>query len=319
MKMIVEKIVDETAEVRSFRLVRADGARLEAYEPGAHVDVTAPGGVTRQYSLCGAPGDDRAYTIAVKKEPQSRGGSRALHEAVKVGSELEVGTARNLFALDPAATEHVLFAAGIGITPLLAMAYRLVERGHAFTLHYFVRSPEYAAFADLLAAPPFAHHVRFHYGVARADMPRYIDACMNAASPQAHVYTCGPAPFMDAVVACAVRSRGEEAVHLEHFQAAAPAVNASATGDAAFEVAIASSGQVLPVPAGSTIVDVLAGAGIVIDTSCREGICGTCVVPLLGGTPDHRDNCLSKKEKAANDQICLCVSRACSPRLVLDL
>jgi vanillate O-demethylase ferredoxin subunit len=317
MKMIVEKIVDETADVRSFRLVRADGAPLAAYEPGAHVDVTAPGGITRQYSLCGAPGDTRAYTIAVKKEPLSRGGSRALHEAVTVGSELEVGQPRNLFALDTGATEHVLFAAGIGITPLLAMAYRLVDSGHAFTLHYFVRGPEYAAFADLLAAPPFAHHVRFHYGVDRGSMPRYLEACMKAASPHAHVYTCGPAPFMEAVVACAGQSRHEDAIHLEHFQAAAPA--AGEAGDGAFEVAIASSGQVLPVPAGSTIVDVLAGAGIVIDTSCREGICGTCVVPLLDGTPDHRDNCLSKKEKAANDQICLCVSRACSARLVLDL
>jgi ferredoxin-NADP reductase len=318
MKMIVEKIVDETADVRSFRLVRADGARLDSYEPGAHVDVTVPGGITRQYSLCGSPDDATAYTIAVKKEAVSRGGSRALHEAVSIRSELEVGAPRNLFALDPAASEHLLFGAGIGITPLLAMAYRLVEQGQAFTLHYFTRGPEHTAFAELLGAPPFFHHVRFHYGVRREEMAHYLEACLNAASAQAHVYTCGPAPFMDAVVACAASSRSEEAIHLEHFQASVPAAS-SAGGDSAFEVTIASSGQTLVVPAGSAIVDVLADAGIHIDTSCREGICGTCIVPLLEGMPDHRDNCLSKKEKAANDQICLCISRAQSARLVLDL
>jgi ferredoxin-NADP reductase len=317
MKMIVEKIVNETPDIRSFRLVRPDGGKLTPYEPGAHVDVTVPGGPTRQYSLCGAPEDDCAYTIAVKKEPASRGGSRALHEEVAERSELEVGAPRNLFALDPAASEHVLFGAGIGITPLLAMAWRLAAEGRAFTLHYFTRGPEHTAFADLLGEPPFARHVRFHYGVKREDMAHYLDACLNAASPDAHVYTCGPAPFMDAVVACAAKSRSEDAIHLEHFQAA-PVV-ADAGGDNPFEVTLASSGATLVVPADRAIVDVLADAGVTIDTSCREGICGTCVVPVLDGMPDHRDHCLSKKEKAANDQICLCVSRARSARLVLDL
>ncbi|SFV15090.1 PDR/VanB family oxidoreductase [Pseudoduganella namucuonensis] len=318
MKLIVEKIVDETPDVRSFRLVRADGAPLARYEAGAHVDVTAPGGVTRQYSLCGSPGDAHAYTIAVKREAVSRGGSQALHERVSVRTELEVGAPRNLFALDPDAGEHVLFGAGIGITPLLAMAHQLIGEGKRFTLHYFTRAPEHTAFADLLGAPPFAHHVRFHYGVQQDAMAHYLDACMNAAGPDAHVYTCGPAPFMDAVVRCAARSRGEDAIHLEHFQAGAPAAS-SAGGDGPFEVQLAGSGRIVPVPAGTAIVDALAAIGVAIDTSCREGICGTCVVPLLEGEPDHRDNCLSKKEKARNDQICLCVSRARSARLVLDL
>lgn len=318
MKLIVDHIVDETPDVRSFRLVRADGAPLARYEPGAHVDVTVPGGITRQYSLCGSPDDTLAYTIAVKREAVSRGGSQALHDQVAAGSALEVGAPRNLFALDPAAPEHVLFGAGIGITPLLAMAYQLLRDGKRFTLHYFTRSPEHTAFAELLGAPPFAPHVRFHYGVARGDLAHYLDACINAASREAHVYTCGPAGFMDAVVACAAKTRSDDAIHLEHFQAAPPA-GGSAGADSAFEVQIASSGAVLPVPAGTAIVDALAAIGIAIDTSCREGICGTCVVPLLDGEPEHRDNCLSKKEKERNDQICLCVSRARSARLVLDL
>ncbi|WP_034300558.1 PDR/VanB family oxidoreductase [Herbaspirillum sp. RV1423] len=320
MKLIVDNITDETGDIRSFRLVSPDGAALPQYEPGAHIDVTGPTGVMRQYSLCGPLDDVHAYTIAVKKETASRGGSAALHDAVRIGSVLEVGVPRNLFALDAGAREHVLFGAGIGVTPLLSMAYRLLAQGGNFTLHYFARAREYAAFADLLDAPPFAGKVRFHYGVRGADMAHYLQACLDAADPQAHVYTCGPAPFMDAVVACAARSRPEEAIHLEHFKAVETASSApGGDGDAAFDIRLASSGKVMQVPPGVSIVDVLSQAGICIDTSCREGICGTCVVPLLEGEPDHRDNCLSKKEKAANDQICTCVSRARSGLLVLDL
>jgi ferredoxin-NADP reductase len=316
MKLIVDKIIDETADIRSFRLVRADGAALPAYEPGAHVDVQGPTGVTRQYSLCGPLDKLHAYTIAVKKEAASRGGSAALHDAVVVGTELEVGAPRNLFALCADAPEHVLFGAGIGITPLLSMAYRLSAQNQKFTVHYFARAREHAAFAELLEAPPLAGHVRFHYGVAVDQLEHYLSACLAATDAQAHVYTCGPAPFMDIVVSCAAANRSEDAIHLEHFKAE-PALDA---GDGeAFEITLASSGKVIKVPAAIPIVDVLAQIGIHIDTSCREGICGTCVVAVLAGEPDHRDNCLSKKEKAANDQICTCVSRAKSSMLVLDL
>ena len=148
MKVKIERIVDEALDIRSFRLVRSDGQPLDTYEPGAHVDLTGPTGVTRQYSLCSPPQDRRAYLVAVKKEAQSRGGSVALHEQVQEGMELEMGAPRNLFRLDPTATEHVLCAAGIGVTPLLSMAYRLTENGQPWRLHYFARSPEYAAFSS---------------------------------------------------------------------------------------------------------------------------------------------------------------------------
>lgn len=318
MKLIVDKIVDETAEIRSFRLVHPDGRALAPYAPGAHVDIVGPTGITRQYSLCGAPGDTSAYLVAVKKEPASRGGSAALHEAVAPGSVLEVGAPRSLFGIDPAAPEHLLFGAGIGITPLLSMAFELDARDRQFSLHYFVRAREHAAFAGLLEAARFAPRVHFHYGVEPAALDLVLAACMDAAASgsAAHVYTCGPAPFMRQVVACAARTRTDQAIHLEHFKAEPPAPNGA---DGGFELKLARSGRILAVPAGVAIVDVLAEAGIVIDTSCREGICGTCVVPVLAGEPEHRDHCLTKKEKAANKQICACVSRACSAQLVLDL
>lgn len=317
MKLIVERIVDETPEIRSFRLVRADGAALDGYEAGAHVDVRGPTGITRQYSLCGPLDDRHAYTVAVKREPASRGGSAALHDAaaVTVGTELEVGAPRNLFALHRDAPEHLLFGAGIGVTPLISMAYDLIARAKPFTLHYFARAQEHAAFAELLGAAPFAGHVRFHYGVAPEALPHYLQACLAAGGPDAHVYTCGPAPFMQLVVDNAALDRSDDAIHLEHFQAQVQ----DQTGTDSFQVQLASSGKVLWIQPGTSIVDALAAEGIEIETSCREGICGTCVVPLLEGEPDHRDNCLSKKEKAANDQICTCVSRARSAMLVLDL
>jgi len=315
MKVRIERIVDEALDIRSFRLVRSDGQPLDSYEPGAHVDLTGPTGVTRQYSLCSPPQDRRAYLVAVKKEAQSRGGSQALHEQVEEGMELEMGAPRNLFRLDPSASEHVLFAAGIGVTPLLSMAYRLAESGQPYRLHYFARSPEYAAFSELLATT-FADHVQFHYGVEPADMDAALTQSLDQAGSAAHVYTCGPAPFMNKVVEVAARSRSEDAIHLEHFQAD-PAANAGPSGG--FEVELSSSGVVLQVPANTSLVDVLQAHGCDIDTECREGICGTCIVEVLGGVPEHRDNCLSSKEKAGNKQICACVSRALSARLVLDL
>lgn len=318
MKLTVSSITEEAPGILAFRLTDPAGAPLPPYTPGAHVDVTVPGGIVRRSSLCGDPADLSCYRIAVKLEAASRGGSRALHAQVRPGAALEIGAPRNLFALDEGAPEHVLFGAGIGITPLLNMAYALSGGEARYTLHYFARSQTDAAFAALLAAPRFGGNVRFHYGVSREAMPGVLDACLAAAASgaAAHVYTCGPAPFMDAVVARAALDRPSDSIHLEHFQAAPVAASGA---DHAFELELAASGQVLAVPPGESIVDVLARAGIMLDTSCREGICGTCVVPVLDGEPDHRDHCLSKKEKAANDQICACVSRSRSARLVLDL
>lgn len=316
MKVRIEKIIEEAQDIRSLRVVRIDGQPFAAYEPGAHVDVTGPTGVTRQYSLCSPPADGSAYLVAIKKEAQSRGGSLALHEQVGEGDELDIGEPRNLFRLAPEATEHVLVAAGIGVTPLLSMAYHLNAIGQPYTLHYFARSPSHAAFIELLGTPAFAGKVQLHYGVEPADLDTALSDCIGAAGAHAHVYTCGPAPFMNKVVEVAARTRSEDNIHLEHFQADTSVQHAAA---GSFEVEIASSGEVLLVPADSTLVDVLQAHGCDIDTECREGICGTCIVEVLDGEPEHRDNCLSNKEKASNKQICACVSRARSARLVLDL
>ncbi|MCO5397620.1 PDR/VanB family oxidoreductase [Ralstonia soli] len=316
VKVKVEKVVDEAVGIRSFRLVPADGHTLQAYEPGAHVDVLGPTGVTRQYSLCSPPDDLSAYLIAVKREEASRGGSSALYDGVREGAELSIGSPRNLFSLSPEASAHLLFAAGIGITPLLSMAYALSRQGSPFHLHYFVRSREHAAFVSTLESARFQGKVTFHLGVEPDALEPALARCMADATPGTHAYTCGPAAFMDRVVAVGERSLGPDAVHLEHFKAVPVASEVPA---GAFEAELARSGKVIVVAADVSLVDALQAAGCDIDTECREGICGTCVVPVLSGEPDHRDNCLSKKEKAANRLICACVSRARTARIVLDL
>ncbi|KVT47930.1 PDR/VanB family oxidoreductase [Burkholderia multivorans] len=317
----IDALIDAAQDIRCFRVSRVDGQPLDAYEPGAHIDVTAPSGVTRQYSLCGRPDERGSYLFAVKKETQSRGGSRSLHDDVCVGTELSIGTPRNLFRLADDASEHVLIAAGIGITPLLSMAYALAQRGARYRLHYFARSRDRAAFVDELSAEPFAPHVTFHYGVEREALARELGRCVESIDAQAHVYTCGPAPFMDAVVAAAATRVPDDAIHLERF-AAEPAVAGDAANAGAsegFEVRLQRSGQSVRVAPDTSIVEALARIGIEVDTSCGEGVCGTCMVPVVDGEPDHRDHCLSKAERASNSVICCCVSRARSPVLVLDL
>ncbi|MEV7872245.1 PDR/VanB family oxidoreductase [Streptomyces sp. NPDC088124] len=314
IKVTVSDIIDETALVKSFRLQRSDGGALAPYEAGAHVDVLCPGGVTRQYSLCSPPEDAGSYVIAVKREQQSRGGSAALHDKVVSGDELVISEPRTLFRLQPSAEHHVLVAAGIGITPLLSMAYQLRRGGADFRLHYFAVSRESAAFAAFLESSEFAASVEFHFSVAREEQPAVLTEILSDVNTATHVYTCGPKQFMQQVIEAVPRSLPQDNVHFEHFQAVEPN---DSSGDA-FEVEL-DTGEVFRVPSGRSIVDVLTEQGIDIDTSCREGICGTCVVAVVDGVPDHRDHCLTRKEKEAGNQIATCVSRAKTARLVLEL
>jgi vanillate O-demethylase ferredoxin subunit len=316
----VDSVRDEAQGVRSFSVSRLDGQPFDHYEPGAHIDVTGPSGVTRQYSLCGDPDHRDAHLFAVKREDTSRGGSRSLHDDVTVGSELTIGAPRNLFQLAPGAEEHILIAAGIGVTPLLSMAYRLLKQQQRFVLHYFARSAEHAAFLPLLSRAPFSDHVKLHYGVAREHLDAVLGDCLANAREGTHLYTCGPAPFMERVVTIGATRVAPEAIHLERF-AAEPACDTGAASAAldTFDVRIASSGATVRVDKDTTIVAALASIGIEVDTSCGEGVCGTCMVDVVSGTPEHRDHCLSKAERASGKVICCCISRAASPVLVLDL
>ncbi|MGK4591599.1 PDR/VanB family oxidoreductase [Amycolatopsis sp. w19] len=309
----VVEITEETPEIRTLRLVRQDDEPLRVrYRAGAHVDVVGPTGVLRQYSLCGAPDDPRSILIAVKREPASRGGSVAMHQ-VSVGDHLKISEPRNLLTVAEDADRHVLVAGGIGITPLLSMAYELYTWGSEFELHYFARSRETAAFVELLEERvEFADRIRPHFGVPRAGHPAVLRTIAEGLTPSTHVYTCGPDGFMRQVGDVLGPVVGADHVHVEHFEAA----EVDTSGDRPLTVEL-DTGEEFEVPAGKSILAVLEDNGIEVFKSCEEGICGSCVSGVLEGTPDHRDNCLTAADREG--QMALCVSRALTDRLVIEL
>ena len=305
----------EAEGIASFELARLDGAALPPFSAGSHIDVHLPGGVTRQYSLCNASHESHRYRIAVLRDPASRGGSVAMHDSVNEGDVITISTPRNHFALHPA-QRTLLLAGGIGVTPLLCMADRLARTGAQFTLHYCTRSAERTAFVDEITASPMAPHVHFHFDAGAPEQKLDLPAVLTQPGPDARLYVCGPAGFIDYVVNTA-KSLGwaQDRIHLEYF--GAPAQDTS--GDEGFEVRIASTGKVYPIAPDVSVVEALRKEGIDILTSCEQGVCGTCLTRVLEGEVDHRDMYLTDEEKAANEQFMPCCSRARSKLLVLDL
>lgn len=317
--MLEVRVSQKTIEaegVCSFELLAVDGAVLPAFTAGAHVDVHVAPGVVRQYSLCNSPDEKGRYLIAVLHEAQSRGGSRGMHLDVGQGARLSIGPPRNLFDLDPSGARYLLFAGGIGITPILAMAHSLIAAGKDFELHYCGRSAERLAFLELLNRPPFSAHLRLHVDAGPVEQRLDAARVLAAPSPGDQLYVCGPAGFMahiqSSATACGWLDRQ---IHREDF-AAAPQVQ---EGDRPFEIELARSGRVLAVPARQTVLEVLLEHAIDIDSSCEQGICGACITPVLAGEPDHRDQFMSPAEHARNDCFTPCCSRSRGPRLVLDL
>lgn len=316
IEVIVTHRHDEAQDICSFELAAADGSALPPFEAGAHIDVHLDSGLIRQYSLCPRFGQNGRYLIGVLREPASRGGSVAMH-ALKTGQQLRISAPRNHFPLALNARRYLLFAGGIGITPVLAMAEHLAASGHDFILHYCARSMGRMAFAERIRTGPVGARASFHFDDGAADQKLDLDAALGAPQDGNHVYVCGPGGFMDWVLSGA-RSRGwpEAQLHKEYFSA--PAQPATAKDDT-FEVQIGRGGAIHAVPAGRSVVEVLAENSIEIPVSCEQGVCGTCLTRVLDGTPDHRDVFLTDQERAANDCFTPCCSRAHSRRLVLDL
>lgn len=307
--------VCEADGICSYELVRTDGQMLPVFAAGAHIDVHLGEGLVRQYSLCNAPGETQRYQIGVLRDAGSRGGSLAMHDQVAAGSLLTISEPKNHFPLVEA-TRTLLVAGGIGVTPLLAMAETLAARGAQFAMHYCARSPERAAFRGRIADSAFAGNVHFHFDSGAPSQKLDLASLLAAAAPDTHLYVCGPAGFIAHVLDSA-RAHGwpPAQLHAEYFAAAA----VDTTGDLPFEVKIASSGQVVTVAAGRTVIEALAEQGVTIPYSCAEGVCGTCLTRVIEGVPDHRDLYLTDEEHDANDQFTPCCSRAKTPLLVLDL
>ena len=292
------------------------GQSLPAFAAGSHLDLHLPGGLVRPYSLCNDPAETHRYMLGVLREETSRGGSAAVHDALQVGQTLAASQPRNHFALQPTPAHKLLLAGGIGITPVLSMARQLVRENRPFQLIYAGRSRERMAFIDELGSGALAAHTRVH--AADTQGPLDLGALLDAQPQGTELYVCGPLGFMDAVFEAATQ-RGWDAsrLHRELF-GAAPAAAAEGA-DSAFEIEIAGTGQIVPVPVGCTAAKALQDAGLPLYTSCEQGVCGTCLTRVISGTPDHRDQYLTPEEQAANDQFLPCCSRARCARLVVEL
>jgi ferredoxin-NADP reductase len=289
-----------------------DGRQLPEWTPGAHVDLVLRPDLIRQYSLCGDPADRSAWRVAVLREPSGRGGSRFVHDELREGSTVRILGPRNHFPLVEA-DEYLFIAGGIGITPIVPMLAAAQARGARWRLVYGGRTRDSMAFAERLRdAYPGQVELCPQDETGLLD----LDRLLGEPAPGTLVYCCGPDPLLHAV-RDRCRNWPAGALHLERFSQTAPApVDAAATP---FEVELALSGLTLAVPAEQSVLETVEKAGIGVLSSCREGTCGTCETAVLGGVPDHRDALLTEAERAANDTMMICVSRARSPKLVLEL
>ncbi len=306
---------EEAEGIISLELAAVDASQpLPALTAGAHLNLKTPSGLVRQYSVVNGPGEQDSITIGIKLEPQSRGGSRSMHETAVDGVVLQASVPRNSFPLVPSGKRPILIAGGIGITPLLSMASTLAARNEDFELHYFVRSPEQIAFGDRVAALGEAVHV--HAGLSPEQTAAALAEILgNRSLAQCKVYACGPGPMLERVNATALASGFDEGdIHFEYFK------NELELGAGQpFAVQLDRSGREFQVASGQTLLNALREQGVELEASCEQGVCGTCMTDVLSGDIEHHDLYLSASEKASGRCIMPCVSRARSGMLVLDL
>jgi reductive dehalogenase len=312
--VVLKRREEMTADIARYEFSSVDGSPLPAFEPGAHVDVVVAPEYLRQFSLAGDPADRSRYVLGVQREPAGRGGSMLMHRAFREGRRVFVSPPRNHFPLDESATRSLLFAGGIGITPMITMAHRLHAQGRDFELHYSAATRAQAAFVADLVLAPWSDRVSLHFKdeAGRAD----LEALVPPYEPGSHLYTCGSARYMDGVFeAAGRRAWPEDALHREFFSVPETPERPSLP----FVLKLARSGRSFDVPAGVRATDVLAEAGISIDTKCSDGICGVCTVPLIGGNVDHRDHVLGSRERLGRVVLCCARTQAAGETIEIDL
>lgn len=308
----IASVVDAAEGIRSFELVHPDGGELAPFTPGAHVSIRVPSGDLRKYSLCNDPADRGRYVITVKREAGGRGGSVSLVDQAQVGDLVPTSLPDNAFALAETARSYIFIAGGIGITPIMSMIRSLGELPEVpWKLFYLSRTPQTCAFREELSAPALRGRVKIHHSYG--DPEQAFDLWPVLERPtSAHVYCCGPKKLMEAVRDMSGHWPHAN-IHFESFNAG----GGVQPDDRPFTVELARSGGEYEVPVGRSILEVLGEHGCRVASSCESGTCGTCKTTLLAGEADHRDMVLMPEEM--DSRIMVCVSRARSPRLVLDL
>jgi len=313
INVVVARHYVECGAVAVLELRKEDGQCLPQFEAGAHIDVHLPNGMIRQYSLCQNPASTDVYRIGILNDPESRGGSVCAFEQIKTGTPLQISAPKNLFPLADA-VHSVLIGGGIGITPLISMAYQLHEKGASFELHYCGSSEESSAFIEEIKESPLASYSHFHFKAQGGNHRDNLKQRFSSLVKESHIYTCGPNGFMDWVRDLSLQYQiPKEQFHQEYFQVEVE------TSGASFELIAKRSNKRINVGAEETILQALAREGIYIEMSCEQGVCGTCMCDVIEGEPDHRDVYFTDEEKASNEQILVCCSRAKTPRLVLDI
>ncbi|MFV0576900.1 MAG: PDR/VanB family oxidoreductase [Vibrio sp.] len=341
--MFEVKVVDKIKEaigVESLILAPINNQPLPEFKAGAHIDVNLANGLTRQYSLCHSPSNHLpsnfspssfspssfspsnfspsnigdTYQIAVLLDEHSRGGSSYIHEQLQIGDIVHISEPKNLFELELNATKHVLFAGGIGITPLLSMAYFLNEQGANFELHYSAKSKDKAAFYSALKQSEFSNHVFFYLSAEEKRLN--VQHILEDTDPNAHLYVCGPENYIEYIFQTAKQMNWpDNQLHREFFQISAE----DSSNNEAFQIYLSNSNLTLDIPANSTVLEVLTEAGIDVPFACEQGVCGTCLLRVTDGIPDHRDHYLTPEEQDSNTEFTPCCSRSKTPILSLDL
>jgi vanillate monooxygenase ferredoxin subunit len=312
-EVVVVNRRERAPNIISFELARTDGEMLPRFSPGSHVNVEIEPGLVRQYSIASAPSKRDRYLFGVLRETKSRGGSERLHAAFHDGRKVRIGAPRNHFPLDETASQTILLAGGIGITPLLSMAYRLNKLGADFRLHYCTRSRDRTAFIDELMDAALAEKVHLHHDDGDPEQLLHFARDIGVSNSGKHLYVCGPSGFIDHIVEMASTGGWTSNIHVERFTAA-PVVSGNA-----FTVVAAKSGVEVEVTENCTIVEALATVGVHIPLSCEQGICGTCLCDVVEGVPDHRDCYQTDEEKTQNSGMTPCCSRSLTARLVLNV
>jgi ferredoxin-NADP reductase/nitrite reductase/ring-hydroxylating ferredoxin subunit len=312
LTVVIERKVEVGTDICSLELVPLKD-KLPTWQPGAHIDVALPNGLTRQYSLTNAPGQTDRYIIGVKRDPASAGGSKCIHDDLREGDLLSISEPRHNFPLRRDAQKTIFIAGGIGATPLLSMASALQKDGADFEFHYFAQAQDHMAFPDRLQEMDL--NLVPQLGLEPNAVKERLLAILSKSDKDHQVYICGPAPLLDqARKSASELGWPDSAIHFEYFKNTLEIDDSSS-----FEVALARSAVTLQVPAGRTILAVLRENGVKLPASCEQGACGTCMATVLEGDPDHQDVYLNAEERASGNKILACVSRAKSDRLVLDL
>ncbi|MCA2009762.1 2Fe-2S iron-sulfur cluster-binding protein [Tritonibacter mobilis] len=312
LQVIVSKVEGMAAGVTKYEFRAADGSDLPEWSAGAHLDIVVAPEFLRQYSMSGNPADRSHYQIGVLREEAGRGGSKLLHRIFSEGRRIFISRPINHFPLDESASKTFLMGGGIGVTPMIAMAHRLHALGAKFEFHYSIKSREQGGYLDDLARMPWASKVHLH--ISQEGTRAAFDQILSGYQPGWHVYTCGAAPYMEAVMTAAEAAGfPEDARHLEYFSVP----EQPEYENHPFVLRLARSGRDIHVSAEQTATDALAEQGIHVDVKCADGICGVCKCGLLAGEAEHRDFVLSKAQR--RDAIVLCQSRAADPDGVLEI